>query len=166
MGIGPGGFEADQSGPLQQKGAGQRSEQIFTDQFQGLWRAAFEQGVERVGQLRAQVHGLASGSNQSGRLARLHIFRVLGCEPVPMLEEQVEQQTGVGQIVLGTRGTEGPAAAGALVLRVDRIERDELGVHQRLNDRSMGCSQSDGQGPAAKAPRQLAPSTRTRLFDV
>jgi hypothetical protein len=151
--VGPSGFEGDQVGPFEEKGAGQGAEEIFADQIESLWIIGFEESGQGIGELSAQVDGGAAGLNQTVQFAGLDVVGMPGGELVAMDPEQIQQEVGIGQVVFGAGGIEGLAITGA-GFGIDRIEGDEFNLHEGVNDRGVFGFQGDRDGAASEAGAQ------------
>ena len=68
--------------------------------------------------------------------------------------DQVEQQRRVGRVVLGAGGVEGFTIA-CQRLGIDRVEHEELVLHQRVYHRAPALFDGDPHGPAVKPLPEL-----------
>lgn len=153
-GVGSGGFEGDEVGPFEEEGAGQWAEDILADEFEGLREIGFEEGGQGVGQLGAQIHGRTAGLNEAVEFAGLDVIGMPGQELVAMDLEEIEQELGIWEIVLGAGGIEGLAIKGA-GFGIDGIEGDEFDMEQGMDERPVFGFEGDGDGPAAEALAQV-----------
>lgn len=153
QGVGPGGFEGDQVGPFEEKGAGHGAEEVLANQFKSLWKIGFEECGQGIGELGAQVDGSAASLDQSIEFTGLNVVGMPGGELVGMKAEQIQEEVGIGNIVFGPRRAEGLAITGA-GFGIDRIEGDEFNLHESMHDRGVLGFQGEGNGAAAEAGAQ------------
>ena len=87
-------------------------------------------------------------------LARRDGIRVPGPELVAMFAQEVQQEGGVRRVVFGPAGVEGFAIAGQR-LGIDRVEHEELVLHQRVDHRASPLFDGNPHGPAPKPLAEL-----------
>ena len=86
---------------------------------------------------------------------RRHRIRVPGPELVAMFAQQVQQEGGVRRVIFRAAGVEGFAIAGQR-LGIDRVEHEELVLHQRVDHRASPLSRAIPTGRPPNRSRSWA----------
>ena len=152
-GSGPRALHGGERRPLREEVAGLPRVE-GPDPVERVGEVLLEQAREPVGQGAAAVHQFAPVFAKQGQLARRDRIRLPGPQLRAVRADQVEQQGGVGRVVLGPAGREDFPIPGQR-LRIDRIENEKLVLHQGVDHRAFALLDGNPHGPAAKPLPQL-----------
>jgi len=150
-GLGVDGLDVVKGGPLGKEIAGETRVKPSPDEFDGLREIGLEGGAEGVCEGLLLVDGLASVLDEEGELPGVFVVGEPGGESVAVEADEVEEELGVGAVVLGPAGVEGFSEAGE-GFGVDGVEDEEVVFHQGVEERSSELFEGDGDRSAAESP--------------
>ena len=145
--------DGGQRGPLGEKVAGLARVE-GPDPVEGLGEILLEQARDPVREAASEIDEFPPVLAEQLEGPRRHRIRVPGPELVAMFAQQVQQERGVRRVVFRAAGVEGFAIAGQR-LGIDRVEHEELVLHQRVDHRASPLFDGNPHGPAPKPLAEL-----------
>ena len=124
------------------------------DPVERVGEVLLEQAREPVGQAAAEIDQLAAVLAEQLEPARRDRIRPPGAELRAVGAHQVEQQRRVGRVILSAAGMEDLAIARQR-LGIDRVEHEELVLHQRVHHRAFALFDGNPHGPAPQPLPEL-----------
>src|SRR6267154_534239 len=129
-----GGLELGQIGPTAQEFQGHQRGKILTEHLQSRRVIALKGGTQAVAQAGAIIHKPPPRLHQQAQLPGRHILNGQHAQPIGMHTNQLAQQIGVQRIILGPTDFECATVVGQTA-RINRIKRQEVVLHERIEDR-------------------------------
>jgi hypothetical protein len=148
-------LDGSQGGPLAEEVTGQRTIDIVPNQHHRLREIPLEHGSQLVRQTGPLIDGIPASLGQELQLARGRRIGTPHAQLIPVPQQVVDQQSGVGRVVFGPAIGKRLAIAGQPRWR-QREQHQEVVLEQRIGDASPRLLETNGDRPAAESLAQTA----------